>query len=85
MTLTLDPTSEQRIQREIDRGHHREPAEVVAHALALLEDQEDWLLQNKRAINEHLDESYAEIQRGEGIPGEQVRAILAQDRADRHK
>jgi len=28
MTLTLDPATEQRIQREIERGHYREPAEV---------------------------------------------------------
>jgi Arc/MetJ-type ribon-helix-helix transcriptional regulator len=85
MTLTLDPTSEQRIQREIDRGHYGEPAEVVAHALALLEDQQDWLLQNKEAISEYLDESYVQIKRGEGIPADQVRAVLAQDRADRHR
>ena len=37
MTLTLDPTTERRIQREIERGPYREPAEVVAHALDLLD------------------------------------------------
>ena len=37
MTLTLDSTTEQRIQREIELGHYREPAEVVAHAVALLD------------------------------------------------
>jgi len=37
MTLTLDPMTEQRIQREIELGHYREPAEVVAHAVALLD------------------------------------------------
>jgi Arc/MetJ-type ribon-helix-helix transcriptional regulator len=47
MTVTLDPTSEQRIQREIERGHYREPAEVVAHALALLDDPE---IQRREAV-----------------------------------
>ena len=37
MTLTLDPRTEQRIQREIELGHYREPAEVVAHAVSLLD------------------------------------------------
>ncbi len=37
MTLTLDPQSEESIQREIARGHFQEPAEVIAHALHLLE------------------------------------------------
>jgi Arc/MetJ-type ribon-helix-helix transcriptional regulator len=83
MNLSLDHASEQRIQREIERGHYREPAEVVAHALALLEDQEDWLLRDKSAINQRLDESCAQIERGEGIPGDEVRAILAGDRAAR--
>jgi Arc/MetJ-type ribon-helix-helix transcriptional regulator len=40
MNLILDSTSEQRIQREIDRGHYHEPSQVVAHALALLEERE---------------------------------------------
>jgi Arc/MetJ-type ribon-helix-helix transcriptional regulator len=83
MDLSLDHASEQRIQREIERGHYREPAEVVAHALALLADQEDWLLRDKTVINQRLDESYAQIQLGEGIPGDEVRAILGRDRAAR--
>jgi hypothetical protein len=40
MTLTLDATTEKRIQREIELGHYAEPAEVVAHALALLAGEE---------------------------------------------
>ncbi len=36
MTLSLDPTTEKRIQREIDLGHFADAAEVVAHAVARL-------------------------------------------------
>jgi Arc/MetJ-type ribon-helix-helix transcriptional regulator len=43
MILTLDPATEQRIQREMERGHYREPAEVIAHALNLLQAEEEWL------------------------------------------
>ncbi len=40
MTLTLDAATEKRIQREIDLGHYANPAEVVAHAVDLLTEQE---------------------------------------------
>jgi antitoxin ParD1/3/4 len=83
MNLTLDATSEKRIQRELERGHYSEPSEVIAHALALMEDQEDWLLRDKDAINQRLDESHAQIERGEGISEPEVRAILAADRSRR--
>ena len=83
MTLTLDPVIEQRIQRELERGHFRTPAEVIEHALNLLESEEDWLLQNKDAINERLEESFASAARGETYSPEEVRAILAQNRTDR--
>jgi len=36
MTLTLDATTEERIQHEIALGHYADPAEVVADALARL-------------------------------------------------
>ena len=65
MNLALDDQTQLRIQREIDRGHFREPAEVIAHALDLLESQEDWLLRNREAISERLEESIAQAQRGE--------------------
>ena len=81
MGLVLDPATEQRltqrIQREIELGHCQDAAEVITRALNLLEAQEEWLLTNKDAINQRLDESMAEIERGEGIPGDQLREVLA--------
>ena len=43
MNLALDPATEERIQRELERGHYSEPAEVIAHALNLLQAEEEWL------------------------------------------
>lgn len=37
MQIILDPETEQRIQRELDRETFHEPAEIIAHALLLLE------------------------------------------------
>jgi len=50
MNLTLDPPTEQRIQRELARGPYREPSELINHALDLFDAQEDWLLRNRDAI-----------------------------------
>jgi Arc/MetJ-type ribon-helix-helix transcriptional regulator len=83
MSLALDPATEQRIQRELDRGPYREPAELINHALDLLRAEEDWLLRNKEAINERLEESLAQVERGEVYTPEEVRSLLDQDRKAR--
>jgi len=86
MAITLDAAIEERIQRQIDRGAFREPAELLAHALDLVEaeaEPEDWLLRNKKAINADLDESFAQAARGEGYSPEESRALLAPRRASR--
>ncbi|MCU1223394.1 MAG: hypothetical protein JWQ42_1487 [Edaphobacter sp.] len=33
----------QRIQRQIDLGHHQDPAAVIAYAMLLLDVEEDWI------------------------------------------
>jgi Arc/MetJ-type ribon-helix-helix transcriptional regulator len=83
MAITLDPATEQRIQRELDRGHYGSPAEVIEHALNLLQAEEDWLADNSRAIHDHIEESFAAADRGETYTPEQARALLAKSRAGR--
>jgi len=83
MAITLDATIEGRIQRQLNRGTFREPAEVLAHALDLVEAeamQEDWLLRNKEALNADLDRTFAQANRGEGYSPEESRSLLAQHR-----
>ncbi len=77
MAVTLDPQTEQRIQREIDLGHFRDADEVLAHAMALLEDEQDWYERNSEAVNARLETSLAEEQRGETYSPEEARRILA--------
>jgi antitoxin ParD1/3/4 len=80
MSITLDPATEQRIQRELDRGHYSSPAEVIAQALDLLEAEQEWLEISKSALNQRLEQSMAQIDRGEGIPGDQLLKVLAERR-----
>jgi len=86
MVITPDAATEQRIQRQLDRGTFREPADLLAHALDLLEAQEvadDWLMRNRDAIRAGLEESSAQAARGEGYSPEESKAILAERRASR--
>ncbi len=80
MPITLDSATEKRIRREIDRGHYGSPAEVIEHALNLLQDEEDWLAENRQGIHDHIEESFAAAARGEIYTPEQARAILAERR-----
>ncbi len=83
MTLTIDPQLEQRIQREMEIGHFQSPSEVIAHALSLLEAQEDWLRRNRDGISEHLEESLAQAERGEVYSAGDAVRILDQRIAER--
>ncbi len=78
MNLALDPASEQRIQLELDRGHYSGPAEVITHAFNLLHAEQEWLETSKSALNARLEESLAQIERGEGIPGDRILGVLAE-------
>jgi len=83
MTITLDPAIEQRIQKQLSKGAFAEPTELLAYALDLIESEEDWLLRNRSAITNHLEESFAQSERGETYSPEEVRAMLAERRAAR--
>lgn len=85
MALTLDPATEQRIQRELARGHFREPAEVLNHALDLLKAEEEWLLMQKEALNQRLAESIAQVERGEFYTPEEARQLLEKARQVRRE
>jgi antitoxin ParD1/3/4 len=84
MDLALDAATEQRIQRALERGHYSEPAEVIAHALNLLQAEEEWLETKKAALQRRLEESMAQIDRGEGIPGDRILDVLAERRKARN-
>jgi hypothetical protein len=43
MNVSVDETSEQRIKREIELGHFKNPEEMIAHTLELLDGQATWL------------------------------------------
>jgi len=85
MAITLNPATEQRIRRELDRGHYDSPDQIIAQALDLLEAEQEWLQISKSALNERLEQSMAQIDRGEGIPGDQLLQRLAERRKEQKR
>jgi Arc/MetJ-type ribon-helix-helix transcriptional regulator len=83
MNIAIDPTAEERIQLELDRGHYSQPGEVIAHALNLLQAEQEWLETSKFALNARFEESMAQIERGEGIAGDRILEVLAERRKAR--
>ena len=86
MALTLDPATEARIQRELARGHYSAPDEVINRALDLLDSEalaNDWLYRNREAINDRLDVSFAQAERGESYSPEEALKMLSEHRLTR--
>ena len=84
MNILLDQTTENLIQREIDRGHFSSAQEVIAHALALLEAQEDWLSENAAAIARKINTSFEQVERGEYLTAGEARTKLAARKQSSH-
>ena len=62
------------------------PEEVLNQAFAVIEDQlknEEWLLANRQAISDQIDEGFAQSERGELYDPEEAMRILRERRAKR--
>ena len=75
MNLSLKPELESFIQQEIIQGKYATPDEVIEAALTLLgrhNSHEQWAVE----IGEKIDVAVSEIDRGEGLNGDDVFANL---------
>ena len=70
-------------RRRRKSGHYRNVEEVLTRALGMLQAQDTWLEENRDAISEKISRGAAQLDRGEGIPGEQARERLQAMKAAR--
>lgn len=72
MNISLTPELDQLVSQKINSGLYATPLEVIREALRLLDQQDAqqqaWLDETRAKIAAGL----AQLERGEGIPGEQV-------------
>ncbi len=82
MTIEITrPEIEALIQQRLRSGAFESVEDVLIDALEAQKEHEVWLLENKDAIQQKIERGLAQLDRGEGIPGDQLRARMAADRA----
>jgi len=82
MTIQINrPEIEALIQQRLHSGAFESVEDVLFDALEIQAERETWLQENKDAINAKIDRGLAQLDRGEGIPGEELRKRLEADKA----
>jgi len=82
MTIEIKrPEIEALIQERLRSGAFSTVEDVLFDALEMQSEREAWLQENKEAINAKIERGLAQLDRGEGVPGDQIRTRLAADRA----
>ena len=76
-----DTALEARIRRQIHATGAASAEEALLHLLETQEEQDRWLLENKNAINAKIRRGIDQLDRGEGIPEDELDAHLAKLKA----
>jgi antitoxin ParD1/3/4 len=76
MTINLKPELQRLIQKDIERGAYQSVEEFVERAVQMLHDEEDLLWESKDAIHREIGRGLAQLDRGEGVPGDVSRSRL---------
>jgi Arc/MetJ-type ribon-helix-helix transcriptional regulator len=82
MTIQLKPEQETRIAEALRSGAYGSTDDVIDRALEVLHEQDEWLLANRQAIDAKIHKGIAELERGEGIPEDELDAYLARLKAE---
>lgn len=72
-----DPALEARFQKQLQATGSGSVEEVLLRLLETQEEQDRWLLENRDAINAKIRRGIEQLDRGEGIPEDQLDAHLA--------
>jgi Arc/MetJ-type ribon-helix-helix transcriptional regulator len=76
MTIHLKPDQEHRIAEAVRSGAYGSPDEVIDRALEVLHEHDEWLTANRHAIDAKIHRGIEELDRGEGIPEDELDAHL---------
>ena len=76
-----DTALEARIQKQIQATGAASVEEALLRLLETQEEQDRWLIENLDAINAKIRRGIAQLDRGEGVPEDQLDAYLAEQKA----
>lgn len=72
-----DPALEARLRKQLQATGSGSVEEVLLRLLETQEEQDRWLLDNRDTINAKIQRGIEQLDRGEGIPEDQLDAYLA--------
>jgi len=72
-----DPTLKARLQKQVEATGSGSVEEALLRLLETQEEQDRWLAENRGAINEKIGRGLDQLDRGEGIPEDQLDTYLA--------
>ncbi|HEX5433035.1 MAG TPA: hypothetical protein VFY05_02260 [Candidatus Angelobacter sp.] len=71
-----DAALEARIRKQLQATGSRSVEEVLLHLLEMQEEQDRWLLEKREAINAKIQRGLDQLDRGEGVPEDQLDSHL---------
>jgi antitoxin ParD1/3/4 len=82
MTIEINrPELEALIQQRLHSGAFQSVEDVLFDALSIQGEREAWIQENKEAISAKIERGLTQLDRGEGIPGDQLSTRLEADKA----
>jgi len=75
-----DADLEARMRRQIQATGAASAEEALLHLLETQEEQDRWLLENRDAIRTKIRRGISQLDRGEGIPEDQLDAFLKEQK-----
>ena len=76
MNIVLKPEQQTRIAEVLRSGAYEGPHDVIDQALEVLHERDQWLLTNRDLIHHKIGRGIAELDRGEGIPEDDLDVYL---------
>jgi predicted transcriptional regulator len=76
-----DAALQARIQKQVEATGSGSIEEVLLRLLETQEEQDRWLLENQEAINAQIRQGIDQLERGEGIPEDELDSYLAKLKA----
>jgi hypothetical protein len=73
-SATLSPNRKHCVEEALRSGVYQSPDDVNDRALEVLHEQDEWLTANRHTINAKIHRGIEELERGEGIPEDELDA-----------
>ena len=78
MTIQIrDAALEARLKKQLETSGSSSVEELLLRLLESQEEQDRWLLENRESVNRKIQRGLNQLERGEGIPENQLNAYLA--------